>query len=823
MAIIGKIRDNSVLVVGVIGLGLFAFLFMDMKSCGGAPQQNMEIGSYNKKSPSLLSSKREKINNQEYQNAMVLFRKNAEQQINQQFSEEISKMEAQAGRELNSEELIELKKKYQQQLDNQLKNVNNQAWGFVVDSTVMGQEYDALSLVVDNKKELMSYLQGTNGFPLLSDISQGFTDSLGQIDTNSLRSRIKQLSKAKKKEEKEYWNEVKNSFSKRRLREKYLQLVKQGIYVTSLEAEKEYLSKNEKKNISYVTKSYSDFKPDEIKVSESEIKAYFEKHKEDAKYQHKENTRSLSFFRVPVLPSSSDSAKITSSLNKIKPVFASGENDSSVVVNNSSSKFYFSKTIALREGNPKSQELQQSRFPFINYPFTMDSIFNNADSGTVIGPFISNGQMLLAKISDRTPSSTNARHILIKTEGIVDSLQLVKKKNTTDSLLSIINKDNFEDLAKKYSDDPGSKEKGGLMEDFLSPLMVAEFAEYCDNAPIGKIDTVKTQYGYHIIEVLKRSDVKTPLVSYISKNVAPSDLTKSNIKESAYQLIEKYDGKISPIKDAYKKRLKFDTLTIKDKYSIEILEINENRPEEGGLQNLSDYVKDQIIKFAFQKNIKPGSIIGAPIDNKSGYIVAFLSSINEKESPKLEDLYVKIQGDLLMQKKFDVTAKKIASVKSLKSMAKILNTEVKNADITFGNNQIGNGTSDPIAVGNVFSSLKDGQQTKPIKGSNGIYVFKIEKTENAPAVKDYKKEKEQLLNSKRNSAENSAIAALIKKADVIDNRAFNRLGIIREDKSSNLWIWIVLGSIVLIGGGGFFIYKKRQDGQKEKSLRVGNE
>ena len=88
MAIIGKIRDNSALVVAVIGLGLFAFLFMDMKSCGGAPQQNMELGSYKKQNTSLFSSNREKVDQKAYQKAMVTFRQNVESQVGQEFQQE---------------------------------------------------------------------------------------------------------------------------------------------------------------------------------------------------------------------------------------------------------------------------------------------------------------------------------------------------------------------------------------------------------------------------------------------------------------------------------------------------------------------------------------------------------------------------------------------------------------------------------------------------------------------------------------------------------------------------------------------------------------
>ena len=57
------------------------------------------------------------------------------------------------------------------------------------------------------------------------------------------------------------------------------------------------------------------------------------------------------------------------------------------------------------------------------------------------------------------------------------------------------------------------------MEDFISVTMVPEFAKYCESAAIGQIDTVKTDYGYHIIEVIKRSEESYPLVSVITKNL----------------------------------------------------------------------------------------------------------------------------------------------------------------------------------------------------------------------------------------------------------------------------------------------------------------
>ena len=83
--------------------------------------------------------------------------------------------------------------------------------------------------------------------------------------------------------------------------------------------------------------------------------------------------------------------------------------------------------------------------------------------------------------------------------------------------MRVVNKGNFEDLVKKYSDDPGSKDKGGKYEDFLATTMVVEFGDYCANSPIGKIGLVKTDFGYHVIEVLKRSSETYPTVVSVAE------------------------------------------------------------------------------------------------------------------------------------------------------------------------------------------------------------------------------------------------------------------------------------------------------------------
>jgi parvulin-like peptidyl-prolyl isomerase len=67
----------------------------------------------------------------------------------------------------------------------------------------------------------------------------------------------------------------------------------------------------------------------------------------------------------------------------------------------------------------------------------------------------------------------------------------------------------FEDLAKKYTDDPGSKENGGLYADADTTTWVPEFGAAARTQPIGEVGApVKTMYGYHLIKVEGRKPAR---------------------------------------------------------------------------------------------------------------------------------------------------------------------------------------------------------------------------------------------------------------------------------------------------------------------------
>jgi len=97
------------------------------------------------------------------------------------------------------------------------------------------------------------------------------------------------------------------------------------------------------------------------------------------------------------------------------------------------------------------------------------------------------------------------QHILLMTQGKSDAEKDEIRKKTEDILAQAKSGKDFGELAQTHSEDPGSKDRGGLYEDFERGTMVKPFEDAAFNLPIGSIsDIVETRYGYHIIKVIDR-------------------------------------------------------------------------------------------------------------------------------------------------------------------------------------------------------------------------------------------------------------------------------------------------------------------------------
>ncbi len=116
----------------------------------------------------------------------------------------------------------------------------------------------------------------------------------------------------------------------------------------------------------------------------------------------------------------------------------------------------------------------------------------------------------MKKVYDQGKTAT-VRHILLLTQGKSDSAKKAIYKKMEGILKEARSGKDFAELAKKYSEDPGSRANGGLYEKFPHGKMVKPFENAAFSLPIGSIsDIIETQYGYHILKVIGREKYDKP-------------------------------------------------------------------------------------------------------------------------------------------------------------------------------------------------------------------------------------------------------------------------------------------------------------------------
>jgi len=740
MALIGKIRAKSGLLVAMIGIALLAFILNDYQSLFGIGEGEYGIG--------LVFG--DKVDPASYSIASAKFQ---EQERNQA---------AQNGKEFT---------------ETDMEAASDKAWNFMVDSTILSKEYEKLGISVTDR-ELDSYWYAKDGFNVIQDLAQFFTDSLTGIQTPQsiengrvkLKATLDNLKKSKEAQAVEQWNGFKAYHTDRRKTEKYFGLLKQGVYVTDLEAEDQYYANNEKKTISFVVRRYTEISDADIKVSESELKTYFEEHKGDKKYLVRNASRDVKMFDVNIRPSKADSTVFTAKMNTLRAGFSASTNDSAFVAKNSETPVYFSdkRATSVPEGHPKADRYQ-------TYPMSLDTIFKTAALGQLVGPYVSKEKMVLSKVIGFTPASLKARHILLSTNNSKDEKVIAAKKKTADSLVKILNKTNWDAITKQYSEDPGSKDKGGLYEDFLEGDMVKEFGAYCATAPIGKVGVVKTDFGFHIIEVLDRSASKFPLLASVSVTFKPSDETVANMESEVNGILMKLDRKISKEEDPFKKAALFDTIVTRANYAPRVIQIEDKAPKIYGFT--TTMARDRVLEMAYAEDATVGSMTLSPIRDKEKYVIAMISAIRPEGEPLFENVRAQMERELIQEKKAKRFMNQMAG-KSLQAISKRFNTPVIDAEVTFGNPQISNAGYEPTIIGNLFSgALKNGQRTLPLKGETGVYVIQIKTSTKAPATTNFQAEKDQMIQGLANQVEGQAMGGLRKKAAVVDNRKLSELGV----------------------------------------------
>lgn len=720
MAVIGKIQKNSLLLLIVIGLAMLAFIFTDFLKTGGTETERLSTATLHG----------EPIDENEYS-------------------------------ELRDTYLTQEKNSYayQQKEFTQADEVRveNQAFNDFVRNVLLNEEYEKLGITVTTE-ELNDMIHGKHIHPGVSQAPM-FNGPTG-FSRDSVRKYINSLEVEPDNEEarnqwlesRRNWKEFENKLKDARKANKYISLIKKGIFVNKIEAKDQYQALNNKKSVRYVVQRYADIPKTDFTVTDDEIKAYFDAHKNDPRYEQQE-ARDLEIVEFSVYPTNEDIEEIKGELEGLKEPFKLTQNNIGFVYQNSDSDFLSDSTRFSYGGD------QMVLNPYsASYPKDADEIIQAAETGDIIGPFMtSNSEMAIAKVIDGTPTQRLAwvRHILIGSTSRSEE----RAKAIADSLVQVIKvNNNFAELVPLMSEDPGSKDKGGEYKWFKEGMMVPTFNDASFNGAIGKIQLVKTNYGYHIVEVLGRGDRKTPVLAVVTKKVKPSDNTLAMISDNIYEYI--YTVNDTEGDSAFHK-VALDSGKIVNSARVFLA---------------NDFVSgmtssEGVMRFAFNKNATEGDI-SDPIFDGDKYAVVRIANVIEEGKPEFADVKEQMRNPALRDKQAAEYIAKMSGKNSLEEVAKLLpNGSVKNAEVTFGNDRVINGgLKEAALVGMLFTKIPVGSMTKPIQGEEGVYVFIVDKETPAPETTDYSAPASSLVLKRVGIAEARAINALREKADLVDNR-----------------------------------------------------
>lgn len=133
-------------------------------------------------------------------------------------------------------------------------------------------------------------------------------------------------------------------------------------------------------------------------------------------------------------------------------------------------------------------------------------LINKLLSGVAEKSAVTEDELRQAYAAESTGDKTaSVRHILLTTQGKSDAEKAAAKAKIEDLLAKAKAGADFAELAKTYSEDPGSKDNGGLYENFPRGQMVKPFEDAAFSVPVGQLSgVIETPYGYHILQVVGR-------------------------------------------------------------------------------------------------------------------------------------------------------------------------------------------------------------------------------------------------------------------------------------------------------------------------------
>ena len=702
MAVLGKIRQRSIFLILVIGMALFAFVIsgvFDGSSSNTGPTDPIAV-----------------VNDEEID--VMFFRQMVEQ----------------TERTYNYSTLQSV----------------NLVWNQALRNTIFDQEFKKLGIDAgkDQLEQIISSDEAVINNP-------NFQNEAGFFDFGIFTDYIAQM-RVQEPAAYENWKAQEQSIigvAKQRI---YLDLIKASEGMTEAEAKALYHFENDNINIEYVQVPF-DIIPDSlVTVTDAEVKQYIKNHEQE---YERAASRNLQFVSFDEAPTEDDLAAIRLRLEGLK--------DERIAYND------VSKLTDTIEGFRMTKNIidfvdRYSEIPFDSvyrprgeYNNEYADILFGLDVGEVFGPYRDGRFFKISRLLDRKENaSLRASHILIAFEGATRAPARVTRtkeeaRREANRVLRLARRgnNNFEELAREYSDGP-TKNRGGDLGFFQEGQMATEFFNFVDKNRVGRIGLVETEFGFHIIKVTDKDDLA--LIADVANEAIASDQTANEVFRSA----TKFEMESNDLND-------FMAVAEKNNYEVrpvkQVTELEENMP---GLFN-----QRQIVRWAFEDDTKVGDIKRFSLTGGGGYAVVQLTAVNKKGLATVDEVGTQVRRQIVKDKKAAIIKKQFQNIDSLETLAENEELTLETASaINQKNPTLVGAGNEPYVVGAAFA-MEEGTVSELIQGELGLYKVKLLKKNTAETLEDYQQYSKEYLRDASFALLENVFLALESYADIDDNRS----------------------------------------------------
>ena len=573
----------------------------------------------------------------------------------------------------NQYEQVKAQSGAQESNEQQSAMLANAAWQALIGKYVLTPGFDKMGLRV-TEPERMSMVSGQHP-------SQAFYNAFADPRTGEYNvAAVHQfLSEAEANAQaQQAWAQLNEQARKEREVAKFLGLIKGGVYVNSLEVANGVNSANNTYAGKWAGKKYSAVPDSLIQLKSSDIKAYYNSHKNMFKQTP---SRALSYVVFEVSPTDDDMLALEKSVAEVGAQFAATEELKSFVRANRNGKIADNYVSAKQLSEEEAKALLD---------------------GATYGPVLKNNEWTMARALDTkiVPDSMGIRHIVLPytQEALADSLLTVLKGGA-----------DFAQVAAQYSVYDATAANGGEVGVMPFSAFSGEFAAALANAKTGDIVKIASGDAIQLMQVYRADKPsKHVQVASITYPVEASAATRRDIHNQAGTFSVNAKGSV----EAFNEAASAAAVTPR------IASLAQGERTIRGLEDSRD-----VARWAYGAEVGDVSEI-FPVGKD--YVIAMLTEIDDNEFAPLEKVSAQIRAQVLRDKKYDYIVKELSG-STLDEQAKSLGTEVADFDnVTFGAFYVNGPGFEPRLIGAISSTTEKGVLSAPVKGLSGVYVFEVD-------------------------------------------------------------------------------------------------